>query len=80
METRASYVVVGTFVLILLSGLVVFSLWLARTDFERVYARRLLRAYEGNITRAASAAGKNRRAFWELLRKHDIDARTFRRP
>ena len=41
--------------------------------FERNYIRSLLAAYKGNITRAAKAAGKNRRAFWELIRKHRID-------
>lgn len=42
-------------------------------QFERNYIRGLLAAYKGNITRAAKAAGKNRRAFWELIRKHRID-------
>jgi len=41
--------------------------------FERNYIRKLLAVYKGNITRAAKAAGKNRRAFWELIRKHRID-------
>jgi len=38
----------------------------------------LLLAYHGNITQAARAARKNRRAFWELIRKHRIEARTFK--
>jgi two-component system, NtrC family, response regulator GlrR len=46
--------------------------------FESSYVRELLAAHDGNISRAARAAGKNRRAFWELIRKHGIDARTFR--
>jgi len=41
-------------------------------DFERHYLTDLLRAHEGNISAAARAAGKNRRAFWELLRKHQL--------
>lgn len=45
---------------------------------ERTYLRSLLIAHDGNITRAAEAAQKNRRAFFELLRKHNIDARDFR--
>jgi DNA-binding NtrC family response regulator len=31
-----------------------------------------LQAHHGNITRAARAVKKNRRAFWELLRKHNL--------
>ncbi len=46
--------------------------------FEQRYLERLLLAWRGNISRAAAAAGKNRRAFFELIRKHHIDARRFR--
>ncbi len=42
-------------------------------QFEKTYLQELLRANEGNITKAARQAQKNRRAFWELIRKHDID-------
>jgi transcriptional regulator with PAS, ATPase and Fis domain len=45
--------------------------------FERTYLQRLLTTHEGNITRAAKAANKNRRAFWQLLRKHKLQ---FHRP
>jgi two-component system, NtrC family, response regulator GlrR len=45
----------------------------AVADFERSYIARALKANEGNISRAARAAKKNRRAFWELLRKHRIE-------
>jgi two-component system, NtrC family, response regulator GlrR len=41
-------------------------------DFERDYLQKMLNRHEGNITRAAQAADKNRRAFWELLRKHGL--------
>lgn len=47
-------------------------------QFEKAYIRRLLQAYGGNITRAAHAARKNRRAFWQLIRKHQIETRSFR--
>ena len=40
--------------------------------FEHDFLATVLRAHEGNITRAASAVKKNRRAFWELLRKHGL--------
>lgn len=41
--------------------------------FEKEYISKALLAENGNITRAALAAGKNRRAFWELIRRHKID-------
>jgi two-component system response regulator GlrR len=44
-------------------------------QFEQGYVRRLLLIHDGNITKAARAAGKDRRAFWELMRKHNITAR-----
>lgn len=46
--------------------------------FERSYIERLLAANAGNITRAASAAKKNRRAFFALMRKHAIAPEQFR--
>ena len=48
------------------------------TQFERAYIQGLLHTYQGNITKAAQAAQKNRRAFWQLMRKHRIDAQNFR--
>lgn len=48
------------------------------SQFERDYIKGLLIAYRGNISRAAKAANKNRRAFWELIRKHRIDVSVFR--
>ena len=47
------------------------------SQFERNYLQSLLLAYQGNITKAAEAAHKDRRAFWELMRKHQIDAHHF---
>ena len=46
--------------------------------FERSYIERLLLSYQGNITRAAQAAQKNRRAFWQLIDKHQINVQTFK--
>ncbi|BDB28713.1 hypothetical protein Tamer19_61340 [Cupriavidus sp. TA19] len=46
--------------------------------FERHYLEQLLVQSHGNITQAARAAAKNRRAFFELLRRHGIDAAHFR--
>jgi DNA-binding NtrC family response regulator len=52
----------------------------ARTvaTFERNYIEGLLAAHRGNISSAARSAGKNRRAFWELIRKHHIEVDRFR--
>jgi DNA-binding NtrC family response regulator len=47
-------------------------------NFERNYILRLLQTYKGNITQAAQAAQKHRRAFWQLIRKHRIDVRPFK--
>jgi DNA-binding NtrC family response regulator len=46
--------------------------------FEKRYIEELLLAYDGNISKSARAAQKNRRAFWQLIRKHRIDVRSFR--
>jgi DNA-binding NtrC family response regulator len=47
-------------------------------EFERNYIEKLLNAYQGNISKAAQGAQKNRRAFWQLIRKHQIDVQSFR--
>jgi two-component system, NtrC family, response regulator GlrR len=46
--------------------------------FERAYIEQLLMTFEGNITHAAQGAKKNRRAFFELMRKHGIEPQRFR--
>jgi two-component system, NtrC family, response regulator GlrR len=46
--------------------------------FERDYIQGLLSACKGNITRAAQVAKKNRRAFWQLIQKHQIDVARFK--
>jgi two-component system response regulator GlrR len=50
----------------------------AVAEFEAAYIRDLLLLHQGNISHAAKSAEKNRRAFWELIRKHGIDADSFR--
>jgi DNA-binding NtrC family response regulator len=42
--------------------------------FERSYITELLAQSRGNISIASRAAGKHRRAFWELMRKYDLRA------
>jgi two-component system, NtrC family, response regulator GlrR len=46
--------------------------------FEKNYIQGLLRVCAGNITRAAKLAQKNRRAFWQLIQKHQIDVARFK--
>jgi two-component system response regulator GlrR len=46
---------------------------LAIERFERAYIIEVLRRHEGNITRAAMEAGKDRRAFGRLVSKYQID-------
>jgi len=47
-------------------------------QFEKNYLKSTLLAYKGNITKSAAAAQKNRRAFWQLIRKHQIDVQAFK--
>ncbi len=47
-------------------------------QFERTYIQSLLLVHQGNITKAAEAAQKNRRAFFELIRKLGIDVERYR--
>jgi two-component system, NtrC family, response regulator GlrR len=47
-------------------------------EFEKRYIEKLLLIHRGNISRAARTAQKDRRAFWELIRKHGIDADRYR--
>ncbi|HET7239322.1 MAG TPA: sigma 54-interacting transcriptional regulator, partial [Terrimicrobiaceae bacterium] len=44
-------------------------------QFEYDFLKSVLRKYDNNITQAARAVQKNRRAFWELLRKHGLVGR-----
>jgi two-component system response regulator GlrR len=47
-------------------------------SFERGFIEKLLLAHSGNVTHAAQAARKNRRAFFQLMRKHCIEPARFR--
>lgn len=46
--------------------------------FERAYITAALGRHSGNIAMAARSAQKHRRAFWALMRKHEIEAAPFR--
>jgi two-component system response regulator GlrR len=47
-------------------------------NFERSYLEGLLTSTSGNIADAARRAGKNRRALFELIRKHQISPAAFK--
>lgn len=46
-------------------------------EFERAYLSKLLSSHQGNVSQAARAAHKERRAFQRLLHKHGLDRREF---
>lgn len=46
----------------------------ARDQFERQYLIRVLQMTDGNVTRAAELAGRNRTDFHKLLKKHELSA------
>ena len=46
-------------------------------QFERAYLSKLLSSHQGNISKAARAARKERRAFQRLLHKHGLDRHMF---
>ena len=48
------------------------------SQFETSYIQSLLTVYKGNISQAAQAAQKERRTFWGLVRKHNIDVQKFK--
>jgi two-component system response regulator GlrR len=50
----------------------------AKNSFERNYLERVLTAAKGNIAKAARLASKSRAEVYGLLRKHGLDAGTFK--
>lgn len=50
----------------------------ARDAFEQQYLHKLLKMTDGNVTRAAELAGRNRTDMHKLMKKHDLDAANFR--
>ena len=47
-------------------------------EFERLYLDQALERSAGNVSAAARASGKHRRAFFELMRKYGMDAARYR--
>lgn|GEM_PF-3863932 len=64
------------------SSLIESSLQQTKTQmivsFERTFLEQLLQACQGNIAKAARITQKNRRALFELIRKHEIDVEQYR--
>ncbi|HEX8948127.1 MAG TPA: sigma-54 dependent transcriptional regulator [Dissulfurispiraceae bacterium] len=52
----------------------------ARNDFEKSYLIRLLGLSRGNVSKAATLAGKYRADFYHLLKKHNLDPEIFKAP
>jgi two-component system, NtrC family, response regulator GlrR len=50
----------------------------AKEEFERAYLLQVLTATRGNVSRAASLAGRYRAEFYKLLRKYELDPDAFR--
>jgi two-component system response regulator GlrR len=50
----------------------------AKTAFERAYLENLLRATDGNISRAARIAGRHRTDLYKLMRKHGLAPQLFK--
>lgn len=50
----------------------------AHRDFERDYLTEILKITNGNVTKAANIAKRNRTEFHRLLNKHKIEAKSFR--
>jgi len=48
-------------------------------QFERNFLANLLTAHAGNISRAAKAAGKDRRSFQRLMTKYALDRKSFKK-
>ena len=51
----------------------------ARRDFERDYLVRLLQITEGNVSKAARLAKRNRTEFYKLLNRHELNPTMFKR-
>ncbi|MEE9218904.1 MAG: sigma-54 dependent transcriptional regulator [Acidobacteriota bacterium] len=50
----------------------------AKQRFERDYVRQVMELAAGNVTRAAILAAKDRKDFYDLMRRHDIRPASFR--
>ena len=60
------------------AGAALTTLDQARRAFERDYLVRILKITEGNVTRAARLAGRNRTEFYRLLERHSLEPGMFK--
>jgi two-component system response regulator GlrR len=51
----------------------------AKAEFVRNYLAGCLKASAGNVARAARLAGKDRKDFYDLMKKHNVDPAAYRR-
>ena len=51
----------------------------AKVEFEKQYVMELLKLTKGNVTEAARIAGKDRRDFYDLMRRAKVKPGRFRR-
>ena len=51
----------------------------AKATFEKDYVSRALRITRGNVAAAARLAAKDRKDFYDLMKRHDIDPDDYRR-
>lgn len=51
----------------------------ARNAYEKNYLIQILSICKGNISKAANLAGKYRADFYELLKKHDLNIKDFKK-
>lgn len=47
-------------------------------SFEKAYLKKLMKKHHGNVVNASMDAGKSRTALWNLLKKYDISATSFK--
>ncbi len=47
------------------------------SEFEYNYITKLLSLHTGNISQAARAAGMDRKNFWQLIKKHEVEAKQY---
>ncbi len=52
----------------------------ARNAYEKNYLIQILSSCKGNISKASKLAGKYRADFYELLKKHDLKIKDFKKP
>lgn len=50
----------------------------AKAEFEKNYLRTVLKITRGNVSQAAALAGKYRADFYKLLRKYNLDPKSFK--